>query len=298
MDRPIILTTNKRQAIERHIRIYRASKSKDQPYFLIARNLAQDETLSWAARGVLAYLLSKPDDWVLQVPDLQQNCGRDRVYAMLKELITAGYITRDIVKDPVTHKMVSTDYYVHEHPVNLEKPLPEKPLPDFPDTAKPDRENTDSILYTETTKYREEQNTEKDFPQDKPAGEILIPSSVDKSPKPKRKRKAGISANPKVGELRDAMVELGMIDHYGRAGAVAHSLLEVFPDATAEQLKAFVADWKKTHNIDVPIGGQTLPDHFGKWKKTQPNGLNPTEKVVFSGAPVDTWVYVPPEEAP
>src|SRR5258707_13097107 len=43
-------------------RIIRASR-KNQPYVMISRTTAQDSTLSWAARGVLAYLLSKPDDW-------------------------------------------------------------------------------------------------------------------------------------------------------------------------------------------------------------------------------------------
>jgi hypothetical protein len=40
------------------------------PYVVIDRRPPEDERQSWAARGLLGYLLAKPDDWQLRVSDL------------------------------------------------------------------------------------------------------------------------------------------------------------------------------------------------------------------------------------
>lgn len=77
---------------EKQISIVRANHSTENPYFLMARATAQDASLSFEARGLLAYLLSKPDDWKLTIKDLEQQCGEKRVYRILQELRAAGYI--------------------------------------------------------------------------------------------------------------------------------------------------------------------------------------------------------------
>ena len=125
--------------------IIRASHH-EQAYFLMARTTAQDSNLSWAARGMLVYLLSKPDDWRVNIKDLQQGCGRDKVYNLLDELIKARYVARS--------KTQVIDYYVYE------VPLPENTeviaaLPENPYTGIPDPENTDAYII-----QSKEQNTE------------------------------------------------------------------------------------------------------------------------------------------
>ena len=54
----------------------------------------EDERLSWKARGLLAYLLSKPDNWQVMVAHLvnQGPDGRGSVMSGLRELKDAGYI--------------------------------------------------------------------------------------------------------------------------------------------------------------------------------------------------------------
>ena len=75
--------------------IIRSPRNAEHPYFSSARAAAQDENISYEAGGLLWYLLSKPDDWEVRIPDLQKNgAGRDKVYSMLKELKENGYITR------------------------------------------------------------------------------------------------------------------------------------------------------------------------------------------------------------
>ena len=72
----------------------RTIKSKD--FSVICNTFLKDERLSWKAKGILAYLLSKPDDWQIKVVDLikRSKDGREKVYAGIKELLNAGYLQR------------------------------------------------------------------------------------------------------------------------------------------------------------------------------------------------------------
>lgn len=76
--------------------IIRARHDKDDPYFRLRRATAQDVQLSWAARGIIAYVLSKPDNWEVRVEDLieQGDLGRNAIYRILGELQRLGYIHR------------------------------------------------------------------------------------------------------------------------------------------------------------------------------------------------------------
>ena len=71
------------------------------PYVVIDRRPLEDERLSWAARGLLGYLLAKPDDWQLRVPDLcrRGDLGRDAVLGLLQQLRMLGYLERRQVRD-------------------------------------------------------------------------------------------------------------------------------------------------------------------------------------------------------
>jgi hypothetical protein len=57
---------------------------------------AEDVDLSWEARGVLWYLLVKPDDWQVWFADLLNKgpSGRDKLRRIFRELIAAGYMRR------------------------------------------------------------------------------------------------------------------------------------------------------------------------------------------------------------
>ena len=40
-------------------------------FLIIGQRAVEDARLSWAARGLLGYLLSRPDDWKVLIKDLQ-----------------------------------------------------------------------------------------------------------------------------------------------------------------------------------------------------------------------------------
>lgn len=70
---------------------------KDARYFVASNEPFYDKELSWEAKGVMAYLLSKPDNWVVRTRDLirQGPAGEYKVTRILSELKKAGYIRRE-----------------------------------------------------------------------------------------------------------------------------------------------------------------------------------------------------------
>lgn len=129
--------------------IFRKNKNNANPYARIDKAFLNDERLSFRAKGIMSYLLSKPDDWELNTRELQKASkeGRDAVRAAVKELIEFGYVRykKIHVQGKFQHM-----YTVHEEPnegnaeikePKTEKPEPEKPEPENPDTEKTDTES-------------------------------------------------------------------------------------------------------------------------------------------------------------
>lgn len=151
--------------------IIRTVKNRDNPYVIIHRDVFLDRRLSWKAKGLMGYFLSRPDDWEIRVSDLIQQGpdGRDSVYAGLQELKRAGYVVERIHRHPKGF-IVAREYLVYETPQTaaLDPENPEEgswPLdPGFPDQAKPDQAkpdpanppllNTDLELNTDPTKQQ------------------------------------------------------------------------------------------------------------------------------------------------
>ncbi len=131
----------------------------------------QDERLSWGARGILAYLLSKPDDWQVRTLDLiaSSPAGRDAVLHILRELEVGGYLHRlrvrseggrfewrtEIFESPSLNPYVDGPAAKPESedqasPEELEFPPagqaePPPPWTAFPDTVSPDTVSPDTV---------------------------------------------------------------------------------------------------------------------------------------------------------
>lgn len=76
--------------------IIRVDASLRHRYAIISKLTLEDSSISHRARGLLCWLLAKPDDWTVVPRDLHHHCseGRDACVAAMRELISAGYIIR------------------------------------------------------------------------------------------------------------------------------------------------------------------------------------------------------------
>jgi hypothetical protein len=76
--------------------IIHAKKAKD-PFSRILNSVVCDKRLSYRARGILCYLLSKPGNWQVVSEDVVNNGteGRDSIRTCFKELKACGYAKLD-----------------------------------------------------------------------------------------------------------------------------------------------------------------------------------------------------------
>jgi hypothetical protein len=129
--------------------IIRTNK-RENPYVMIDKCGLNDERLSWKAKGLLAYLLSKPDDWQIYESDLIKRAkdGRDAVRTALRELEKYGYMSRRQMRSE-GGSFGQMEYVIYERPITEEldtddgKPVDgEKvPLTENPSTGNPLTEN-------------------------------------------------------------------------------------------------------------------------------------------------------------
>ncbi len=107
-------------------------------FVIIDQRAVEDKRLSWAARGLLGYLLSRPDDWKVLVNDLRKrgDLGRDGIYRLLRELRDVGYMRFMNARDKQGRIRGGT-YIVQE--------IAAAPHPDLPDTVEPDTAVPDPV---------------------------------------------------------------------------------------------------------------------------------------------------------
>jgi hypothetical protein len=87
-------------------------------FTVIANSIIDDQTLTWKARGLLIFILSKPDNWRTNMKHLasQSADGYYAVQSGMAELEDAGYIRRVKAQDSAGRWSTST--IVHDHPVD------------------------------------------------------------------------------------------------------------------------------------------------------------------------------------
>ena len=63
------------------------------PFVRLAKSIVDDPNLSWKAKGILSYCMSKPDDWTIRVKEMQRHAtdGSDSLRSGISELVEAGY---------------------------------------------------------------------------------------------------------------------------------------------------------------------------------------------------------------
>ncbi len=111
-------------------------------YKMISLTATEDPNLSWEAKGLHTYLISRPPGWKIYFNDLlnRSNCGRDKLRRMLDELESCGYVKSGQKQDPNTCQFLPKTYSVYFEPLT-ENPSTEKPLTGKPSTGEPFTEN-------------------------------------------------------------------------------------------------------------------------------------------------------------
>ena len=182
---------------------------KTENFTMVHNNLIFDESISWKAKGILLYMLSRPSNWRYNAKEIAKNSkdGLDSVYSGLKELVKERYVSRKKNADGTINYYIFEDKsennirdYQDKEEIeekkneekepdtknpNLDNPNQENPNLDFPhhnniDNTNIEYNNIDSIyLY----KGKEFQKAFSDFkimrigkkePLSKPAEDLIL----------------------------------------------------------------------------------------------------------------------------
>lgn len=111
------------------------------PYSLIPNELVQNDDMTWAARGLMSYILSMPDDWVFYKTEVMKHGDkkRDGFNKIWMELQRFGYITKENIRDGKGRFATETKIFkgkdgierevtfgviwtIHEQPVEVKEP--------------------------------------------------------------------------------------------------------------------------------------------------------------------------------
>ena len=126
----------------------RVKKDKNNPFVILNKGFLNNPNLSLKAKGLLAYLLSKPDDWQIYQSELALHFtdGKASLKTAMNELINAGYITRNQPRK--NGKFSSNEYVVYEVAITADR---------FSVGGKQDTTNND-LTNLERTKKEKETN--------------------------------------------------------------------------------------------------------------------------------------------
>lgn len=149
---------------------------KDRDYTVIHNQFLKRKDLSWKAKGILAYILSLPDDWNINLKEVMTNAteGEAAFRSGWKELTEKGYVNRQPVKDKKTKRIKYWDTKIYEKvDMKVSEPHGDFPNVEKPNVGKPNVDNR-KLQSTDSTKYLNKQSTDSEVVKEEiPYKEII-----------------------------------------------------------------------------------------------------------------------------
>lgn len=116
-------------------------QKRKERFSIVDNKVIEDERLSFKARGLLIYMLSKPDDWKFHTEELAKHSSQEGLSAVrtaLKEIEKCGYLRRKRERSP-KGTFTSQDWLLTDKPSVA--PQAENPHVDKPHVEKPRVDN-------------------------------------------------------------------------------------------------------------------------------------------------------------
>ena len=112
-------------------------------YTVIDNTCLQDPTMTLKAKGLYAYLMSLPEDWVLHQTELKSHFkdGKDSIRTAMTELIENGYVTKTDTRNDLG-QIVDCTYVVYDTPKG--EPNTETPIAENPTSVNPPIQSTNN----------------------------------------------------------------------------------------------------------------------------------------------------------
>lgn len=107
---------------------------------MIPNIILNHKNLSLKSKGLCAYLLSKPDDWIFkkQVILSELKEGLDAFNSAIKELTEAGFLCKTLIRDKNGY-FIGTEYIIYDEP-QIDEPYTDEPSMENPSMVSPSME--------------------------------------------------------------------------------------------------------------------------------------------------------------
>ena len=258
--------------------------NKKENFTSIHNKLINDSRISLKAKGIMLYMLSKPENWKYNPKEIAKNSkdGLDSVYSGIKELIEAGYISRTRHSDGTVDYFVFedveendiVDFSKKENPnrenPNRENPNRENPNRENPNRENPNRENPDVYKRKNTNKERIIVNTELKKETSKSDIDDFI-NSQDKSEEYKELLFKFLKYRKKI---RDTVKTSGpiklLLKHFKTEADLREALeyMDLYNWKTAEPswIEKKKNGSNNKNNNDFIVTEESLAETFGRYK--------------------------------
>lgn len=144
--------------------------TKDKiPFTMVANDVLTDSRLSAKAKGIYAYLYSKPDGWDFAVKRIQEDMsdGEDSIEKGIHELEAFGFLTRH--RQP-TGRVLYTVHFPPIKPFAENRHKAQKPFAEKPKQGKTQTGKIGNISNKEGAKKQREVQTNKELAETSSAG--------------------------------------------------------------------------------------------------------------------------------
>lgn len=243
--------------------------NKKENFTSIHNKLINDSRISLKAKGIMLYMLSKPENWKYNPKEIAKNSkdGLDSVYSGIKELIEAGYISR------TRHSDGTVDYFVFEDVEEndiIDFSKKENPNRENPNRENPNRENPDVYKRKNTNKERIIVNTELNKETSKSDIDDFI-NSQDKSEEYKKLLFEFLKYRKKI---RDTVKTTGpiklLLKHFKTEADLREALeyMDLYNWKTAEPswIEKKKNGSNNKNNNDFIVTEESLAETFGRYK--------------------------------
>ena len=256
----------------------------ETPFVQIDKRMFDDYRLHWKTKGVLGYLLGKPNGWIVRIGDIEKKSqdGKHAVRSALAELIEVGYATRTQERGP-DGQFVNVVYTISERPEGgfpTDENAPHRenhqaaPHLGNRDTGKPLAENRD--VSNKDSSNKDSSNnltplTHDDFYEAPPREKLTLDER-------KGRIAAAIANNAARGEASSWAVpaQAGGSDEVGEAllpifcdgvGVAVHALPEKKAASWRKALREVADRWGATvEEATTALGGLMAEDGEFAWK--------------------------------
>lgn len=251
--------------------VFRVQKVPSK-FVVLDKSFLFNEGLSYKAKGMLALMLSMPDDWSFYQGWLgkQSTDGVTAVRTGLEELEEAGYLVRRQLKDH-TGKFVGIEFLVYETPQKtaLQENHTDMRFPDsgFPDIGKPNTTKNDSTKNEVTKNFN---MSESPTAHPTSASTSIPDEYYDSFVGEYNKHRGRLPLVREISDKRKTKIR-SVLKEFGKEKA-----LSLVHDATL-----FVCDndyWAKNrYNLDNLLNGTHLVEKAEKYRATQVSKNRDTE---------------------